>query len=130
MFFEVGIIGLVEEEWLVTLATVDARDVTYHDFVDVGRRLAAELRREVHLSIDKTIMFVAIVVKSPGTRGTFVFCNERSSHSPPETMLVFGRSTFDKGKISCGCQLQVSYRRTNIVLGRWGVRVCCNDDNI
>ena len=48
-FVEIGIIGLVEEEWLMTLSTVDARDVTYYDFVEVGRKLAAELRSEVCL---------------------------------------------------------------------------------
>ncbi|RWS21153.1 trifunctional nucleotide phosphoesterase protein YfkN-like protein, partial [Leptotrombidium deliense] len=28
-----GLIGLVEEEWLATLATIDKEDVTYYDFV-------------------------------------------------------------------------------------------------
>lgn len=39
--------GLIEEEWLATLATVDSNDVTYYDFVEVARRLAKELRQEV-----------------------------------------------------------------------------------
>eukprot|EP00795_Rhopilema_esculentum_P001141 gene1141-15487_t len=43
---KVGIIGLIEEEWLVTLASVDPRDVTYEDFVECGRRLADTLRKE------------------------------------------------------------------------------------
>ncbi|KAL4419585.1 hypothetical protein ABPG77_004834 [Micractinium sp. CCAP 211/92] len=40
----VGLIGLVEEEWLTTLASVDPDEVRYTDFVPEGRRLAAELR--------------------------------------------------------------------------------------
>ncbi|XP_076354101.1 mannosylglucosyl-3-phosphoglycerate phosphatase-like isoform X2 [Tachypleus tridentatus] len=39
-----GIIGLVEEEWLETLATIDPDDVTYVDFVSEGRKLARQLR--------------------------------------------------------------------------------------
>jgi len=41
---------LVEEEWLVTLATVDREEVTYLDFVSVGTKLAKELREEVTIS--------------------------------------------------------------------------------
>ncbi|XP_077862649.1 uncharacterized protein LOC144344643, partial [Saccoglossus kowalevskii] len=41
-----GIIGLVEEEWLVTLATIDRCDLTYLDFVTHGRRLAKELKQQ------------------------------------------------------------------------------------
>ena len=36
--------GLVEQEWLTTLASVDADEVTYLDFVQEGERLAAQLR--------------------------------------------------------------------------------------
>jgi len=43
---KVGFIGLVEEEWLVTLATVDREEVTYLDFVTEGTKLAKELREE------------------------------------------------------------------------------------
>ena len=60
---------------------------------------------------------------SPKVLGHFalsVFCNELSSPSPPETMLVFWRSTCDYGKISRARQLQVSHKRTNIVLGERG----------
>ena len=44
---QVGFIGLVEEEWLVTLATVDREEVTYLDFVTEGTKLAKQLREEV-----------------------------------------------------------------------------------
>ncbi|CAH1780293.1 unnamed protein product [Owenia fusiformis] len=41
-----GLIGLVEKEWLATLATVDEQDVTFLDFVEEGQRLSQELRNE------------------------------------------------------------------------------------
>ncbi|XP_030369481.1 uncharacterized protein LOC115620395 isoform X2 [Scaptodrosophila lebanonensis] len=42
----IGLIGLVEREWLETLPTIDPNEVTYIDFVEAGNRLAAELRHE------------------------------------------------------------------------------------
>ena len=41
---------MVEEEWLVTLATVDREEVTYLDFVTEGTKLAKELRDEASIS--------------------------------------------------------------------------------
>ena len=52
------------------------------------------------------------------------------SPSSPETMLVFWRSTYDNGNISRARQLQVSHKRTNIVLWGRGVHVCSNYDNM
>eukprot|EP00729_Bicosta_minor_P013662 gene13662-16509_t len=40
----IGLIGLIEREWLATLATIDEEDTVYEDFVVCARRLAAELR--------------------------------------------------------------------------------------
>ena len=42
----VGLVGLVEREWLATLATLDEADILYLDFVAEGRRLARELRAQ------------------------------------------------------------------------------------
>lgn len=42
----VGLIGLVEMEWLETLPTIDPKEVTYIDFVKAGNQLAEELRNE------------------------------------------------------------------------------------
>lgn len=42
-----GLIGLVEEEWLATLPTVDVDDVDFLDFVEEGRLLAQKLKNEV-----------------------------------------------------------------------------------
>lgn len=43
---KLGIIGLVEEEWLATLATLDQEDVTYLDFVSEGKKLAKMLKEK------------------------------------------------------------------------------------
>ncbi|XP_022107519.1 uncharacterized protein LOC110988384 [Acanthaster planci] len=43
---KIGLIGLVEEEWLVTLATIDREDLTYLDFVEQGAKLAQELKQQ------------------------------------------------------------------------------------
>lgn len=58
LIMQVGFIGLVEEEWLVTLATVDREEVTYLDFVMEGTKLAKELREEVRIMI--TILIIII----------------------------------------------------------------------
>lgn len=43
---KVGFVGLAEREWIATLALVPEDSVEYTDFVEAGRRLASELRRE------------------------------------------------------------------------------------
>lgn len=43
---KIGLVGLVEEEWLATLATLDPDDVEYKDFVTEGRRLARFLKHK------------------------------------------------------------------------------------
>lgn len=42
--FKVGLIGLVEKEWLETLPTIDPKSVTFIDYVEAGNRLTAELK--------------------------------------------------------------------------------------
>ena len=49
--------GLVEQEWIDTLATVDPEDIIFLDFVETGNKLAAELREEV--GTDKFFMFLS-----------------------------------------------------------------------
>lgn len=44
--YRIGLIGMVEEEWIETLSIVDQEDITYLDFVDESRRLANELREQ------------------------------------------------------------------------------------
>ena len=43
---KIGIMGLVESEWMATLATVEENDVEYQDFVECGRMLAQSLREQ------------------------------------------------------------------------------------
>ncbi|XP_046842801.1 mannosylglucosyl-3-phosphoglycerate phosphatase-like isoform X2 [Xenia sp. Carnegie-2017] len=43
---KIGIIGLVESEWLATLATLSLDDIEYHNFIDVGNQLCSELRQK------------------------------------------------------------------------------------
>ncbi|OQR69207.1 5' nucleotidase-like [Tropilaelaps mercedesae] len=45
---KIGLIGLVEEEWLATLATIDPEQVEFRDFVAEGRRLAQLLKGPHH----------------------------------------------------------------------------------
>lgn len=42
----VGLMGLVEKEWLDTLPTIDPNEVTYIDYVEAGNRLADDLLKE------------------------------------------------------------------------------------
>lgn len=43
---KVGLIGLVEKEWLVTLATVEPDEVEYEDFCPCAQRLAKQLKEK------------------------------------------------------------------------------------
>eukprot|EP00656_Telonema_subtile_P042859 TRINITY_DN4881_c0_g1_i6.p1 TRINITY_DN4881_c0_g1~~TRINITY_DN4881_c0_g1_i6.p1 ORF type:complete len:547 (-),score=137.40 TRINITY_DN4881_c0_g1_i6:196-1836(-) len=42
----IGFIGLVEREWMATLATIDESEIDFEDFVDCGRRLARDLKEQ------------------------------------------------------------------------------------
>ncbi len=46
--FQFGLLGLVEEEWIATLSTIDPDDITFLDFVEEGRELAKELKEMVY----------------------------------------------------------------------------------
>ena len=39
----VGLMGLVEPEWLLTIPSIEESDIRYVDFCETGRQLAAEL---------------------------------------------------------------------------------------
>jgi len=39
----IGLIGLVEHDWMLTIPSLDERDVIYTDFVEAGRLLATDL---------------------------------------------------------------------------------------
>ncbi|XP_050523089.1 mannosylglucosyl-3-phosphoglycerate phosphatase isoform X2 [Daktulosphaira vitifoliae] len=42
----IGLVGLVERDWLDTLATIDPEEVTFIDFVEAGRSLAKQLKED------------------------------------------------------------------------------------
>ncbi|XP_054273801.1 trifunctional nucleotide phosphoesterase protein YfkN isoform X2 [Macrosteles quadrilineatus] len=42
----IGLVGLVEQEWLDTLATINPDEVTFLDFVEAGKKLGAQLKEE------------------------------------------------------------------------------------
>ncbi|KAJ8946412.1 hypothetical protein NQ314_008894 [Rhamnusium bicolor] len=42
----IGLVGLVEKEWLDTLATINPEETTFLDFVEAGQKLAAQLKQE------------------------------------------------------------------------------------
>lgn len=44
----IGLIGLVEKEWLDTLPTIDPNEVTFIDYVEAGNQLAEKLLNEVY----------------------------------------------------------------------------------
>ncbi|OWF35212.1 Trifunctional nucleotide phosphoesterase protein YfkN [Mizuhopecten yessoensis] len=44
--FKIGFVGLVEEEWIDTLATLDPEDVTFENFVVRGKELGHRLKQE------------------------------------------------------------------------------------
>ncbi|XP_052759470.1 snake venom 5'-nucleotidase isoform X1 [Galleria mellonella] len=43
---KIGLIGLVEQEWLETLATINPEEVTFIDFLQAGTKLASQLKQE------------------------------------------------------------------------------------
>lgn len=49
LFFSLQI-GLVEQEWIDTLATINADELTFMNFVDVAQKLGAQLKEEVIIS--------------------------------------------------------------------------------
>jgi hypothetical protein len=48
-------IGLVEREWLDTLASINTDEVTFIDYVEAGKRLSQQLKQEVICSYNKQI---------------------------------------------------------------------------
>ncbi|GFR40976.1 hypothetical protein Agub_g1641 [Astrephomene gubernaculifera] len=43
---KVGVVGLVEEEWLETLGAVNVSDMEYRDFIEVGREAARAMKAQ------------------------------------------------------------------------------------
>lgn len=48
---KIGLIGLVEEEWIATLSTINFDDIIYESFIETGKKLAIDLKtKEVYLN--------------------------------------------------------------------------------
>lgn len=47
---QIGLIGLVEYEWLATLSTISPEDVDYTDYVECAQSLVPQLTAEVQYS--------------------------------------------------------------------------------
>lgn len=54
----IGLIGLVELEWIETLSALDYDDIIYECFVSAGNRLANELRT---IDVSKKLFFKFII---------------------------------------------------------------------
>merc|ERR1712007_368997 len=75
---KIGVIGLVEREWLVTLATIEVDDVCFEDFCQCGRRLAQQLKNK-----EGAQMVIALThMRSPN--------DELLAHTVPEIDLILG----------------------------------------
>ncbi len=44
---QIGLVGLVESDWMETLSTIDPEDVEYIDYVEEGNKLCKQLREQV-----------------------------------------------------------------------------------
>lgn len=42
--FKIGIIGLVEKEWVCSLPAIDYDDVLFEPFIEMGNKLAKDLK--------------------------------------------------------------------------------------
>lgn len=74
---KIGLMGLIEQEWLATLATIDEDETVYEDFVGCARRLAAVLKAE------GADMLVAVThMRVPN--------DERLAREAPELDLILG----------------------------------------
>mmetsp|Transcript_141091 Transcript_141091/g.367249 ORF Transcript_141091/g.367249 Transcript_141091/m.367249 type:complete len:1799 (+) Transcript_141091:59-5455(+) len=75
---KIGLIGLVEREWLVTLATLNPEDVEYEDFCPCARRLANHLKQQEGAEIVIALTHMRV----PN--------DELLAHEVPEVDLILG----------------------------------------
>lgn len=70
---KIGVIGLVEKEWIATLATMENDDVLFEDFVDCANRLSPQLRAAgadivialTHMRLPRDLRLVSGCLLSP-----------------------------------------------------------------
>ena len=62
---KIGLVGLVEREWLDTVATLDNDNIDYTDYVDAGAMLAEELKRKGDNEIFSTGVLLYFIFRPP-----------------------------------------------------------------
>ena len=78
---QIGFIGIVEEDWISTLSTIDHEDIKYLDFIEEGRRLAKYLHQKVPHNLSSRrkseIMYILASIDNGGKcdRSKFVSTN-------------------------------------------------------
>lgn len=82
---KLGLIGLIEEEWLSTLSTLDSSDVIYEDFVKKGRELARWLKHDPAHRVDYVVALTHF--RTPN--------DIRLADSVPEIDLILGGHDHD-----------------------------------
>jgi 5'-nucleotidase len=84
-------IGLVEREWLDTLASINTDEVTFIDYVEAGKRLSQQLKQEV-ICLCKRIGPIMIVWKFKGCEYVIALTHMRT---PNDILLVEGVPEID-----------------------------------
>lgn len=74
---KIGLMGLIEEEWLATLATIERDEVLYTDYVQVAKDLCAKLR-----DAGATVIVALTHMRTPNDR--------RLAEHVPELDLILG----------------------------------------
>ena len=78
----IGLMGLIEREWLATLATVDEEDTNYEDFVVCAKRCVARGRLvEMHypLSFSFPSVYIRVNLDIHGIRSKIPLSNQESA---------------------------------------------------
>ena len=70
--YKIGLIGLIEYDWISTLSCLDVEDIIYEDFVSAGERLAAQLKEDYNCDL-----IIAIThMRLPNDRRLAKLCQE------------------------------------------------------
>jgi 5'-nucleotidase len=61
--FKIGVIGLVEQEWIATLSTISYDEIQYESYIEIGKKLANELKNDhvIKINIFKLQNFILML---------------------------------------------------------------------
>ncbi|CAL1547871.1 unnamed protein product [Lymnaea stagnalis] len=119
---KIGIIGLVEVEWIDTLSTLDPEDVTFIDYVESGQNLARIVRQ-----LGAQLVIALTHMRSPN--------DERLAENVPDIDIILGGHDHDfeiinvKGKyvVKSGTDFRnmskITMTQNNNNNGNWDVKV-------